>query len=78
MSEIPCDFDRMRPVKRWTPHRKYFVVQGVRDGSLSLAAVMHKHCISFDEYQEWSRAVDGGLIGPSQRRLSVSRARAAV
>jgi N6-adenosine-specific RNA methylase IME4 len=55
----------MRPVKRWTPHRKYFIVQGVRDGSLNLAAVMRVHGISYEEYAIWARSIASPPIGIS-------------
>ena len=48
---------------RWSPHRKASVVNGVRNGALSLDEACQRYQLSADEFLAWQRAVDGHGIG---------------
>jgi hypothetical protein len=48
---------------RWSQHRKASVVNGVRNGALSLDEACQRYQLSADEFLAWQRAVDGHGVG---------------
>ncbi len=48
---------------RWSPHRKASVVNGVRDGALSLDEACRRYQLSTEEFLGWQGAIDAHGIG---------------
>ncbi len=48
---------------RWSPYRKASVVDGVRNGALSLDEACQRYQLSADEFLAWQRAVESHGVG---------------
>jgi Protein of unknown function (DUF1153) len=48
---------------RWSPYRKFSVVNGVRSGAISLDEACQRYQLSADEFLGWQRAVEGHGVG---------------
>jgi hypothetical protein len=61
--------------KRWTPGRKADVINGVRQGLLTIEQACERYRLSVDEYRAWERDFDShGKPGLRITRVGIYRA----
>jgi hypothetical protein len=56
-----CSYSRkeaLAPVGRWSPSRKFYLLEAVSRGLLTRAEAQAAHGISDDEWSQWERAVE--------------------
>jgi Protein of unknown function (DUF1153) len=60
--------------ERWTPTRKAAVINGVRQGLLTLEEACERYHLSIDEYRAWERDFDShGKAGLRITRVVIYR-----
>jgi len=66
--------------ERWTPRRKAAVIEGVRQGLLTIEEACERYNLTIDEYRAWGArlrlARRSRLAGDPRRHLSQATARA--
>lgn len=48
---------------RWSPYRKALIVDGVRNGIISIDEACRRYQLSADELQSWQRAITAHGVG---------------
>ena len=60
--------------KRWTPGRKAAVIEGVREGLLTVEEACARYNLSTDAYRAWERDYDShGAAGLRATRVGIYR-----
>ena len=60
--------------KRWTPGRKAAVIEGVRQGLLTVEQACERYNLTMDEYRAWERDYDShGAAGLRSTRVAIYR-----
>ena len=59
---------------RWTPGRKAAVIEGVRQGLLTIEKACERYNLTIDEYRAWERDFDShGAAGLRATRVGIYR-----
>ena len=62
--------------ERWTPGRKAAVIEGVRQGLLTIEQACERYNLTIDEYRAWERDFDShGEPGLRSTRVGIYRKR---
>ena len=60
--------------ERWTPRRKAAVIEGVRQGLLTIEEACERYNLTIDEYRAWERDFDShGKNGLRTTRVGIYR-----
>jgi Protein of unknown function (DUF1153) len=74
-STTVCSYSRKEalvPVRRWTPYRKFFLLEAVSRGLLTRAEAHAAHGISDEEWSQWT--LDLEKFGAGALRATMTQA----